>query len=151
MSFLSKSFVEIWRELTRKLNKDELEITDVIVRSIWLRRNAFVFKRKIQNPLYLVQRAKEEVLLFQATQEASQPDMNSNAQHEAWMKPASKSFKVNWNAIVDEARGKIGIGVIITFSLDRSLGLVVTLESTLQDLCWLQWLQCKSSLIFVKT
>lgn len=107
ISYQSNDFTKVWREFFQKLKNEELEIAAVITKLIWMRRNAFVHGMEIQAP-YLIHKASKDLLLFQSAQGAHL-EVSLTTQRCVWLKPPSDLYKVNWDAVVDESRGKVGI------------------------------------------
>lgn len=111
MSYQSNDFAEIWREFFQKL--EELEVVVVISKLIRMRRNAFFHERD---------KANEGMSLFQSTQAEAHSEISLTAQRCVWLKLPSYLYKVNWDAAINESRGKVGIGVIIRDSMVQFIG-----------------------------
>jgi hypothetical protein len=99
--------------LLRKLDGEELLLALVVLRLIWLRRNAFVFEREFSPPERLVFDAQRMVREY--TSAVSHSDRllaPPPGQPVSWLAPPPGSVKINWAASVNHAVKRTGIGVL---------------------------------------
>lgn len=52
---------DLWRKMLDRLSQKQLELSDVILRQLWRRRNMFVFKDKFDSPKMVVQNATKQM------------------------------------------------------------------------------------------
>jgi hypothetical protein len=99
--------------LLRKLDGEELLLALVVLRLIWLRRNAYVFEREFSPPESLVFEAQRMVREY--TSAVSHTDRTlapPPGQPVSWLPPPPGSVKINWAASVKHAVKRTGIGVL---------------------------------------
>jgi hypothetical protein len=90
------------------LEEEERHLMITIAWLIWLCRNKFVFAEEFQAPISIVRTARDN-----ATRKHLDPNQRAATQVEAvWEKPPHGMVKINWDAIVDGERGRIGMGAI---------------------------------------
>jgi hypothetical protein len=117
--------------LMERLNVDEMHEMATVARLIWLRRNSFVFDGEFTPLDVLVRNALDQVAAF------NQADLRLNGREttvprniaEAWQCPEVGCVKLNWDAAVDKANNKIGLGVIVR----DSTSMVVAMQCSTRD------------------
>jgi hypothetical protein len=100
--------------LMERLSMEEMQEMVTVARLIWLRRNKFVFDGEFTSPDALVRTAYEQLEAYnQAELRLHRNDSIPTAPvNEVWQKPPIGSIKVNWDAAVDKARNRVGLGII---------------------------------------
>ncbi|KAF5470817.1 hypothetical protein F2P56_011306 [Juglans regia] len=62
---IEKDIQELWADWCNKLKREELELTTVVLRRFWMRRNSFVFENKFEGPDVIFRQATDFLLQFQ--------------------------------------------------------------------------------------
>ncbi|KAF5454761.1 hypothetical protein F2P56_024401 [Juglans regia] len=109
-------FMLLWLKLINKLSKEQLELVAVMFRRQWLRRNMFVFERKIVCPKTVLQKASESLVEYKAAQALLQQTKQSQVRGRGdlkWEKPVAGLVKINWDASLDVKDRRMGVGIII--------------------------------------
>jgi hypothetical protein len=100
--------------LIRKLDGEDLMMAMVLLRLIWLRRNAFVFDREFTPPGSLVLEAQRVVREFtSAFFSLDELQVAPPGQPLSWIPPPFGTIKINWAAFLNPAEKRTGIGVLI--------------------------------------
>jgi len=99
--------------------KEELELMAVIARSIWLRRNAWLFERRFDHPNTVYCGASKILLEYKRcnAKEEETPFLEGGEEAQSrrqkhWIPPPEGVIKVNWDAALNVAKGWIGHGII---------------------------------------
>ncbi|KAF5479796.1 hypothetical protein F2P56_000588 [Juglans regia] len=96
---------------------EKLEEMVVLFRRVWLRRNEFVFEKKLSCPKYLVKGSLESLFEFKATQSLTKQGVkrnNNNARIAMrWERPENGWVKVNWDAALNLKERRMGAGIIV--------------------------------------
>jgi hypothetical protein len=94
----------------------------VVARNLWLRHNAFVYGIEISPAIMVVGCAVELMEAFQAANyrkdEVATKVLINNL---IWEAPNNGFVKVNWNAIVDKNKRKMGVGVLVRDGMGEAL------------------------------
>jgi hypothetical protein len=94
----------------------------VVARNLWLRHNAFVYGIEISPAIMVVGCAVELMETFQAANyrkdEVATKVLINNL---IWEAPNNGFVKVNWNAIVDKNKRKMGVGVLVRDGMGEAL------------------------------
>ncbi|XP_042939662.1 uncharacterized protein LOC122274720 [Carya illinoinensis] len=108
-------FMELWKNLYQKLNKDEVEWVAAVMRGVWLRRNTFLFEKKFGSPSAVVKQAEATLEEFQLAQRGDQKGKGCPAagRRVKWKAPGDEVVKVNWDAGVNLKEERTGIGVVV--------------------------------------
>lgn len=100
--------------LMRKLDGEDLMMPMVLLRLIWLRKNAFVFDREFTPPGSLVLEAQRVVREYtSAVSSLDELQVSPLGQPMSWLPPPFGSIKINWAACLSLAKKRTGIGVLI--------------------------------------
>jgi hypothetical protein len=94
---------------------DQLEFSHFVgtARRIWLRRNESIHSGAFIHPNIIVQQTIQTVELFQSVKEGeTQPESACPATC-FWKNPPLGWFKANWDAGIDHAKGRVGLGAVI--------------------------------------
>ncbi|KAG2708037.1 hypothetical protein I3760_05G172800, partial [Carya illinoinensis] len=78
----------------KKLSQLEMEEIATVIRSLWLRRNEFIFEGKFKSPNQI-------------------QGSNEERRNLKWKKPREDYVKANWDAVVNQEEMKVGVGVVI--------------------------------------
>ncbi|XP_038719958.1 uncharacterized protein LOC120012588 [Tripterygium wilfordii] len=116
-SFLD--FEQLWNSALAKLTNTDLAILATTCRLIWQRRNSFLYENEFMNSLQLARYAISSTQPSVLDPSPSLPYMNSL---EVWQPPEEGFIKVNWDAGINEAKNKTGMGVVIRDSTGDLLG-----------------------------
>jgi len=100
--------------LFKKLEGEDLMMAVVLLRLIWLRRNAFVFEGEFTPPGSLVLEAQRVVREFTAALSSTDElQVAPPGQPLSWIPPPLGTIKINWAAFLNPAEKRTGIGVLI--------------------------------------
>lgn len=118
----------MWSKLTNNLADNfELEGVTITLKNVW---NDFIFNQKFLNHNVLLQRVKEELYLYRATNEWMKQAPNSSSRDETqWCPPFNSYFKANCDAAVDNKKEKVEFGIVVR----NSAGNVMACLNTSQD------------------
>ncbi|XP_042988726.1 uncharacterized protein LOC122316260 [Carya illinoinensis] len=103
-------------KLLNLVAKEDLELLVVVMRGVWLRRNAFIFEKKLTGPGTIVEQAAISLENFQISQTVKKGDMGSyegGRRGCRWKAPIGECIKVNWDAGMSKKDGRVGIGVMV--------------------------------------
>ncbi|KAF5477697.1 hypothetical protein F2P56_004314 [Juglans regia] len=105
----------------QKLEAEDLEIVAVVMRSLWQRRNLFIFENIFNGPESLLRKAKTVLEDFKEAQlqiinpieEPRQLETSGSnrGRQVLWKKPEQGGFKANWDAALNSKF--MGLGVVI--------------------------------------
>ncbi|XP_041003934.1 uncharacterized protein LOC121249293 [Juglans microcarpa x Juglans regia] len=115
-SSYGENFLTLWEDLCRVLKKDQLEVIVVIMRSIWHRRNLFIFEETFSAPqkvLITTMDNLEEFYQVQMGQEKKQHGRVVEETAQSWQRPEKDCCKANFDATIDCKNQTMGIGVIV--------------------------------------
>jgi hypothetical protein len=109
-SVVAEDFFEIFAYLCARLEVEDLELFDVIAHKIWSRRNRVVFGGSVLPPSILIKEAIELLGDFRKDS-ATIVDMVNGGQslHCRWLKLATNSIKINWDAALDGQKKSHGL------------------------------------------
>jgi hypothetical protein len=108
-----EDFLDIFSDLLRVLDQDDLERVAVVARAMWFRRNAVVHGRQIGQPYIVVSQALENLEAFQqATSRSGKQMVSTTPSGNRWQAPPEGFVKINWDAAVDLVNCRMGIGII---------------------------------------
>ncbi|KAF5445648.1 hypothetical protein F2P56_034686 [Juglans regia] len=114
LSFQSDLIFDIWSRMVETLSLKELEEVAATMRGIWTRRNNTFHGKDFKHPTALHQLAKAELVAYrEILTEELVVNPTAHVGTPKWSKPKVGSFKVNWDATVNQREGHIGIGVLI--------------------------------------
>ncbi|KAF5459559.1 hypothetical protein F2P56_019498 [Juglans regia] len=100
--------------MVEMLSLEELEEVAATMRGIWTRRNNTLHGKDFKHPTALHQLAKVELVAYRETlTEELVVNPTAHVGTPKWLKLEVGSFKVNWDAAVNQREGHIGIGVLI--------------------------------------
>ncbi|XP_042993245.1 uncharacterized protein LOC122319281 [Carya illinoinensis] len=112
-SMVSPSFAEKLGSIMESKETEELQIFAVTAWNIWKRRNEVVFQGHLTHPSSVARHSKQLV------EDLHKLSMNKKARvlkqqtNQAWEAPSQGKIKANWDASVDKASGKVGVGVVV--------------------------------------
>lgn len=93
-----------------------MHLVAYIARSLWHRRNDFVFNDKFMHPNLLPVKAQDDLSAFSSVPQTFIPicpTQRSCPTNIHWEKPPHGSLKVNWDAACNLEPGRFGFGAII--------------------------------------
>lgn len=115
--------MEIWNQMIQKLNEEEFEEVAMTAKMIWMRRNSVTHGKGLTHPNMIVKWAKEGLQAFKRAQDyLTSLRPNTLQMAWSWEKSPEGTYKVNWDAVIDKSKGKIGIRVIIRDSKRQVIG-----------------------------
>ncbi|KAF5481155.1 hypothetical protein F2P56_001831 [Juglans regia] len=132
MSGHRSSFLEIWSHMIKNLQQDELDEAVMTAGLIWFRRN-LIHGKDFSHPDSLINKAREEIQIFKHSQERQHKKSDANEEScclwKKKKKPHEGIYKLNWDATIDRAAGKISIGAIIWDSYGNLIGTLIAPHS----------------------
>lgn len=95
----------------------------MIMRSLWLRRNQFVFENNFTSPSQVIGAVREQIREFQLAQTVVEKNCHSRTtmRQVRWKKPNMGQVKVNWDAAINKKQRKVEIGVAIRDEMGEAL------------------------------
>jgi ribonuclease HI len=97
-----------------RLDRDEFIEAMLVLRSIWLRRNNYVFQGKFTPPSQVILKAKSLAAICAETQQEALPEKSAVEKTPSrWRAPGDGWLKVNWDATLQSQTKKMGIGVVV--------------------------------------
>ncbi|XP_042978176.1 uncharacterized protein LOC122308928 [Carya illinoinensis] len=110
------NFMTLWEKFMDRLTKDQLEEMVVLLRKVWLRRNDWVFEKRMACPKNSFSATKAALHEFRVSQLVSNQNKmvhKTDTERVKWEKLERGFVKVNWDAYLDLKRKKTGIGIMI--------------------------------------
>jgi hypothetical protein len=103
----------LFTTLTR-CDPEEVDLWAIIARKIWFRRNKVVHGGEFTDPTIVIQEATRLLHDFNRSNTREEESPRNNNDHEGiyWQPPLSGTIKINWDAGLDKANGKVGLGMI---------------------------------------
>ncbi|XP_042968106.1 uncharacterized protein LOC122301084 [Carya illinoinensis] len=96
------------------LTTKELARFAYVARSLWHRRNAFLYERHFAHPTKLFEKAVTECHLYQQAIQALVHKPNPVASLVVrWELPPADFIKFNWDITVQQTTNRIGIGIVL--------------------------------------
>ena len=113
-SYLNTNFADIVEMLFNQLEEDQLQLFAVTSRLIWMRRNKWVFDGEFQPPAVVMKLAYEQLNAYKDVELSLQVHSPTTQIPviQQWTKPLYGVIKLNWDAVVNEERQMVGVGVI---------------------------------------
>lgn len=108
-------FIQLRDKLQQCFNQEKLGEISVILAGIWKRRNMAVFEDKFDSPNKVVQKALLNLKNFKDVDDAIvEPQTQGICTRRGvkWMPSTTDFTKVNFDAAIDQAEKKMGIGVV---------------------------------------
>lgn len=59
-----QDFNQLWDYMIEKLDEENMALIVTILRHLWLRRNDFVFNKRLKTPSLVIEDAKSKVLCY---------------------------------------------------------------------------------------
>ncbi|KAG6650561.1 hypothetical protein CIPAW_06G052300 [Carya illinoinensis] len=110
-------FQQLWKDMSTRLDSEELQMTAVKFQLLWKRRNAFVFKNQFMSPESISTLAQAEVSMLR---EANSMDsrgveggVSATVASRHWKAPEWPAVKVNFDASFDKLQKRGGIGIVV--------------------------------------
>jgi hypothetical protein len=137
------SFLNIFQQMHDKFDVEDLQFIAITARLIWLRRNDVVFGGEFLSPSAVIRREKEQQDASNSADQVRRDNLFKAIvlTEVAWKPPVMGSIKANWNAAVDQERGKIGVGVVVRDSGGKVVccPLLCIICSTRPSICGSLW------------
>ncbi|KAF5449727.1 hypothetical protein F2P56_030144 [Juglans regia] len=103
----------VWRKMTQFLSMEELELTAIVLRNIWSRRNKFIFESCFNSPANIFEQAEMSKAEYMVANSAECPGRNLAEREEVrWRKPREGVTKLNWDAAFLKDSKRMGAGVV---------------------------------------
>jgi hypothetical protein len=90
-----------------------MELVGVVARNLWLRRNAVVHRKPNSPHNIVVSNAYNLLTAFKYANSQKFPGIVAEKRELCWKALTDEFVSVNWDAVVDKTKKKMGIGVII--------------------------------------
>jgi ribonuclease HI len=109
----AEEFFDIFAALSDRLGDKDLELFGSIAHKIWARRNRVVFGGSVLPPPILIKEATDIIEDFRKSREGhSAEGPGGQVSHVRWLRPATNSIKLNWDAALDNRKKIMGMGII---------------------------------------
>jgi hypothetical protein len=101
-----------------RLDEEEIDLVTSTTQQVWLRRNQWVFDKKLSAPIHVVQCALEQLEAAKTCNSGTRSNCQQCALHaprvpEKWKVPPLDFLKCNWDAALDLNRQRMGMGILI--------------------------------------
>ncbi|KAG6661667.1 uncharacterized protein LOC122304736 [Carya illinoinensis] len=107
------NFSELVEALMSNYDQDIMALFAIIARNIWHRRNQFVFENAFTHPNTLFKTAGKTLEEYKAAQQKQMRQNRRNAEiNNRWQPPPIGVTKINWDASLNEGRGRARIGLV---------------------------------------
>lgn len=115
LSIVATDGLNLFQQLFGLLEEEELLVILCLAHKIWLRRNTVVFGGKLSSPAHLIQSTTEFLEAFHQAQldSSNRTGISTRTVKPLWHRPPTGVSKINWDASINTATGKMGVGVII--------------------------------------
>jgi hypothetical protein len=113
--FEGPEFIQVVEGMFDRCDQTEFALFVGITRRIWFRRNEVIHGGYFSHPNLIVQQASQEdehAQMIIVKQRGHGPSVGE-APMTGWKAPPQDSFKINWDAGMDQKRGRVGLGVVI--------------------------------------
>jgi hypothetical protein len=108
-----EDFFGIFACLYARLEVEDLEFFAIMAYKIWSRRNMVVFRGSVLSPSIVIKEATELLGDFRKNQAVIVDPVNGGQSlHSRWLKPATNSIKINWDAALDGRKKIMGMGIV---------------------------------------
>ncbi|KAF5445799.1 hypothetical protein F2P56_034822 [Juglans regia] len=106
-------FGSVWRKMSQSLSMEELDLSAIVLRNIWLRRNMFIFESCFNSPASIFQQAEMTRIEYMTANNTECPGRNIVERREVrWKKPREGVTKINWDAAFLKSSKRMGIGIV---------------------------------------
>ncbi|XP_059438570.1 uncharacterized protein LOC132171299 [Corylus avellana] len=128
-------FINIVGRLMERLKKEEIQRVAFVARQVWLRRNKYVFGEDLLSPAKVNKIATEQLELFQSVdQRPTRSSFRIGARAiTRWEKPRHGWIKVNWDASIDKAGKRMGVGILARDHEGRIIVAMCAMKPDLTD------------------
>lgn len=106
-------FGMVWKKMVQSLSTEDLELSAIVLRNIWLRRNKFIFESLFNSPANIFKQA--ETIRAEFKEANCIEDKNGDPairEVEKWKKPSEGMIKVNWDAAFMNDSKRMGAGIV---------------------------------------
>jgi hypothetical protein len=109
-----QDFMHIFKKVSSRCKKEEVELFAEVARRIWLRRNDLVHGGTFTHPSLLLKSAENALEEFQRlnVQVEEQEDKEKAPEMVVLQPPPRGSVKLNWDASLDLQEKKLGLGIV---------------------------------------
>ncbi|XP_042979713.1 uncharacterized protein LOC122309937 [Carya illinoinensis] len=114
-----EDFSVLWRDLSTRLEAEQLDQIAVVLYQLWKRRNRWVFDNKFQSPSIIYKNATDELEVFkqvgllQKQQVADTGMQNQERVRVLWEPAGANCYKFNFDAAFDKNNNTMGIGGVL--------------------------------------
>ncbi|XP_042964613.1 uncharacterized protein LOC122298827 [Carya illinoinensis] len=116
-SLQNQSFRELVINLMKEVNDEVLIEMAVVAWRLWKRMNELVFQKEFTNPLIILKQTRQKLqdlrLLQSNTSISTARQVGCVEPMNQWKAPPNGHYKINWDAIIDQKKCRMGIGTII--------------------------------------
>lgn len=117
----SSDFVDVWdlwEKMVARLSQQQLEISAIILKKLWRRRNCVIFQDKFVSPTQVIQMSTPQLADFQMAQQSDvlteEGPVNTRSRTlKNWQPPVEDGLKGNWDATLDSATKITGFGFVV--------------------------------------
>lgn len=117
MALLASDGFGLFSQLRDRLNEEDLLLSLMVARNIWLRRNSFVFESFFNPPQQVMCKATEAAAYFLMCHE--KPPSMAHVQEPIaprWSPPPRGYLKMNWDAAFNKASRSMGPWVVVVLA-----------------------------------
>jgi hypothetical protein len=120
------------------LKSNEVQMFAIVVRQIWLRRNAIVHGEALFTPSMVLRIAREQIEGYETTMAPLSKELepeHSIPQNTMllWKAPPMGYIKLNWDASIDVGSQRMGLGVVAHIHMGEVLAMYCDSKPFVQD------------------
>jgi len=106
--------MQLIQSLKVRTDRDAFTEAMLVLRTIWLQRNDFVFQGKFTSPGQVILKAQSLAAICTETKQEALPEkLAVEKTSSRWRAPRDGWLKVNWDAALHIQTKKMGIGVVV--------------------------------------
>jgi hypothetical protein len=115
LSLVAHDGFHLFEQLMDSLDEDDLIVVIYLLRRLWLRRNATVFRGEFTSPIQLIQQGLTSLQEYNDANRLppSSSDSSAPTEKQRWQKPLPGIIKINWDAAINSQNQRMGVGILV--------------------------------------
>jgi hypothetical protein len=108
-----RDFLQIFKAISQRCDKNDVELFAVVARKIWFKRNGVVHGESFIHPTQLLKEAEIALGEFQRCSSLGGETRKERVREQiCWQPPYEDIIKINWDAALDSCNKRVGLGII---------------------------------------